>query len=32
VRWDNFAVLVVFGIIAAAVGTWRFARRDLAGA
>jgi ABC-2 type transport system permease protein len=32
VRWDSSAVLVAFGIVAAAVGAWRFARRDLAGA
>jgi ABC-2 type transport system permease protein len=32
VRWDSFAVLVVVGIIAAAAGIWRFARRDLVGA
>ena len=29
VRWDSFAVLLVLGIIAAAAGIWRFARRDL---
>lgn len=32
VRWDSFAVLLVVGIIAAAAGVWRFARRDLVGA
>jgi len=31
VHWDSAAVLVVVGIIAAAAGIWRFARRDLAG-
>jgi len=31
VRWDSFAVLVVMGMVGAAVGVWRFARRDLAG-
>lgn len=31
VRWDSFAILVALGIAAAAVGIWRFARRDLAG-
>jgi ABC-2 type transport system permease protein len=32
VRWNSFVVLLVIGIAAAAAGTWRFARRDLAGA
>jgi polyether ionophore transport system permease protein len=32
VRWDSFVVLLVLGVAAAAIGTWRFARRDLAGA
>lgn len=32
VRLDSLAVLVVIGTIAGAVGTWRFARRDLSGA
>jgi polyether ionophore transport system permease protein len=31
VHWDSAAVLVVVGIIAAAAGIWRLARRDLAG-
>jgi len=32
VRWDSAALLVALGLAAAAVGAWRFARRDLAGA
>jgi ABC-2 type transport system permease protein len=32
VRWDSFVVLLVLGVAAAAIGTWRFARRDLVGA
>lgn len=32
VRWDTFVILIVLGIIAAALGMWRFGRRDLAGA
>lgn len=32
VRWNSVAILVALGLAAAAVGAWRFARRDLAGA
>ena len=32
VRWDGAALLVALGVAAAAIGAWRFARRDLAGA
>lgn len=32
VRWDGVVTLTVLGVAAAAVGAWRFARRDLAGA
>lgn len=31
VRWDSFVILVSVGLVGAAIGVWRFARRDLAG-
>lgn len=31
VRWDGVAILVALGLAAAALGAWRFGRRDLAG-
>lgn len=31
VRWDSFVILVSVGLVGAAIGMWRFARRDLAG-
>jgi hypothetical protein len=32
VRWDSFVVLVVVGIVGAAIGVWRLAHRDLVAA